>query len=141
EDQVKREEKSKPDQNVRDLFDAWNALDEEDDAEDVQGSEAWTSTERPEQPLEPGDEAFAYDEWDRELNDYRVVWRRLIEKKVKQRDRSYVVLERTSYRGVISSIRHQFQLMKPENLTRINRELDGEDFVLNALVEHVVDRR
>ena len=31
--------------------------------------------------------------------------------------------------------------MKPENLTKINRELDGEDYDLNALVEYVVDKR
>jgi nitric oxide reductase activation protein len=31
--------------------------------------------------------------------------------------------------------------MKPENLTRINREIDGEDYDLNALVDYVVDRR
>jgi len=42
---------------------------------------------------------------------------------------------------VISSIRHQFQLMKPENLTKIRRELDGEDYDLNALVDYVIDRR
>ena len=31
--------------------------------------------------------------------------------------------------------------MKPENLTRINREIDGEDYDLNALVDYVIDRR
>ena len=32
-------------------------------------------------------------------------------------------------------------LNRPENLTRVNREIDGEDYDLNALVEFVVDRR
>jgi nitric oxide reductase activation protein len=31
--------------------------------------------------------------------------------------------------------------MKPENLTRVNRELDGEDYDLNALVDFVIDRK
>jgi nitric oxide reductase activation protein len=31
--------------------------------------------------------------------------------------------------------------MKPENLTRVNREIDGEDYDLNALVEFVIDRK
>ena len=31
--------------------------------------------------------------------------------------------------------------MKPENLTRINREIDGEDYDLNALVDFVIDRK
>ncbi|HQU82233.1 MAG TPA: VWA domain-containing protein [Pyrinomonadaceae bacterium] len=142
ENQVKREEKPKKMQDIKDLFNAWNNLDEdEDEPDDLQGAEAWANNEMPEQPLETGDLAFAYDEWDRELNDYRVGWSRVIEKKVRQGDRNFVELARSRYRGVISSIRHQFQLMKPENLTRINREFDGEDYDLNALVEYVVDKR
>ena len=128
-------------QDIRDLFNAWNSLDDEGEPDDLQGAEAWSQSEVPEQMLEADDIAFAYDEWDRELNDYRVGWSRVIEKRVKQGDRSFVELTRSRYRGVISSIRHQFQLMKPENLTRINREIDDEDYDLNALVDLVVDRR
>jgi hypothetical protein len=141
EDQVKREEKPRDAQDIRDLFNAWNSMEEEGEPDDLQGAEVWSQQEMPEQNLEPGDEAFAYDEWDRELADYRVGWSRVIEKKVKQGDRNFVELARSRYRGVISSIRHQFQLMKPENLTRVNRELDGEDYDLNALVEFVIDRK
>jgi len=139
EDQNKREQRQA--QDIRDLFNAWNSLDDEGEPDDLQGAEAWSQSDVPEQALEADDLAFAYDEWDRELNDYRVGWSRVIEKKVKQGDRTFVELTRSRYRGVISSIRHQFQLMKPENLTRINRELDGEDYDLNALVDFVVDRR
>lgn len=141
EDQVKREDRPKDARDIRDLFNAWNSLDDEGEPDDIQGSEAWSQHEMPEQMLESDDVAYAYDEWDRELNDYRVGWSRVIEKKVKQGDRNFVELARSRYRGVISSIRHQFQLMKPENLTRINRELDGEDYDLNALVEFVIDRK
>ncbi len=140
EDKVKREQQEKA-QDISDLFNAWNSLDDEGEPDDLQGSEAWAQAEIHEQPLEADDVAFAYDEWDRELNDYRVGWSRVIEKKVKQGDRNFVELARSRYRGVISSIRHQFQLMKPENLTRINHEIDGEDYDLNALVDFVVDRR
>ncbi|MEO6590106.1 MAG: hypothetical protein ABIP06_12460, partial [Pyrinomonadaceae bacterium] len=142
ENQVKREQKPKKAQDIKDLFNAWNNLEEDDsEPDDLNGAEAWTQSDIPEQALEAGDTAFAYDEWDRELNDYRVGWSRVIEKKVRQGDRNFVELARSRYRGVISSIRHQFQLMKPENLTRINREIDGEDYDLNALVEYVVDKR
>ena len=141
EDQVKREDKSKKSQDIKDLFNAWNSLDDEGEPDDLGGAEAWANNEMPEQALEPGDEAFSYDEWDRELNDYRVGWSRVIEKKVTHGDRNFVELARSRYRGVISSIRHQFQLMKPENLTRINREIDGEDYDLNAVIDYVVDRK
>lgn len=142
ENQVKREQKPKKAQDIKDLFNAWNENDDdEENPDDLQGAEAWANNEMPEQALESGDLAFSYDEWDRELNDYRVGWSRVIEKKVRQGDRNFVELARSRYRGVISSIRHQFQLMKPENLTRINREIDGEDYDLNSLVDYVVDKR
>jgi nitric oxide reductase NorD protein len=141
EEKVKREERPQTIQDLRDLFNAWNAEEDEAEPDDLQGSEAWSHNEMPEQPLEAGDEAFAYDEWDRELNDYRVGWSRVIEKRVRKGDRNFVELARSRYRGVISSIRHQFQLMKPENLTKVNREIDGEDYDLNALVDFVIDRR
>ncbi|MBA2493141.1 MAG: VWA domain-containing protein [Acidobacteria bacterium] len=141
ESQVRREEKPKKNQDVRDLFNAWNSLDEDGEPDDLQGAEAWSHNEMPEQPLEMGDLAFSYDEWDKDLSDFRTGWCRVIEKKVRQGDRNFVELARLRYRGVISSIRHQFQLMKPENLTKINRELDGEDYDLNALVDYVIDRK
>lgn len=140
-DDVSREEKPKSAQDLRDLFSAWNSLDEDGEPDDISGAETWSSREVPEQALEAGDKAFSYDEWDRELNDYRVGWSRVVEKRVKQGDRNFVELARSRYRGVISSIRYQFQLMKPENLTRVNREIDGEDYDLNALVDLVIDRR
>ena len=87
EDQAKREQRPKDLQDLRDLFNAWNSLDDEGEPDDISGSEAWTQAEVPEQALEAGEEAFAYDEWDRELNDYRVGWSRVIEKRVKQGDR------------------------------------------------------
>lgn len=140
--QVKRIEKHKEAEDIRDLFNAWNDMNDQDgEPQDVQGSENWSFNEMPEQPLEAGDEAFSYDEWDRELNDFRTGWCRVIEKKVRLGDRNFVELARSRYRGVISSVRHQFQLMKPENLTRINRELDGEEYDLNAVIDYVVDRR
>ena len=141
ESQIKREEPSKKQQDVRDLFNAWNNLDDDGEPDDLQGAEAWTAGEMPEQPLEMGDLAFSYDEWDKDLSDFRTGWCRVIEKKVRQGDRNFVELARSRYRGVISSVRHQFQLMKPENLTRTNRELDGEDYDLEAVIDYFVDKR
>jgi nitric oxide reductase activation protein len=140
-DRAKAEERPKETQDLRDLFNAWNSMDDEGEPDDISGSEVWSNNEMPEQALEAGEEAFAYDEWDRELNDYRVGWSRVVEKRVKSGDRGFVELARSRYRGVISSIRHQFQLMKPDNLTKINREYDGEDYDLNALVDFVIDRK
>jgi hypothetical protein len=126
--------------DARELFNAWNA-ESEGEFDELDGSEAWSEGETPEQDLEAGEVAFNYDEWDRELVDHRVGWCRVIEKKVKRGSRDFVDDTRERYKGVVSSIRHQFQLMKPENLTKIANEIDGEDYDLNAVVDFFIDRR
>ncbi|MFN2578920.1 MAG: nitric oxide reductase activation protein NorD [Pyrinomonadaceae bacterium] len=126
--------------DARELFNAWNS-ESEGEFDELEGSEAWADGETPEQDLETGEVAFNYDEWDRELVDHRVSWCRVIEKKVKRGSREFVDDTRERYKGVVSSIRHQFQLMKPEDLARITNELDGEDYDLNAVVDFFIDRR
>jgi hypothetical protein len=126
--------------DARELFNAWNA-EAEGEFDELDGTEAWSEGEVPEQDLEAGEVAYNYDEWDRELIDHRLGWCRVVEKKVKRGSRDFVDDTRERYRGVVSSIRHQFQLMKPENLARIANELDGEDYDLNAVVDYFIDRR
>ncbi|MFL6227449.1 MAG: VWA domain-containing protein [Pyrinomonadaceae bacterium] len=128
--------------DARELFNAWaKSSATEGDAEQLTGAERWTQSESFEQELEPDDVAFEYDEWDRDLADTRVGWCRVVERAGRRGDASFVELTRTRYRGVISSIRHQFQLMKPESLTRIKNELDGDDYDLDAVIDYVADRR
>ncbi|HEX8179007.1 MAG TPA: VWA domain-containing protein [Pyrinomonadaceae bacterium] len=141
--ETEAQQRSEPQpRGARELFSAWaNADTSEADADDLTGAEQWTHAELPEQDLEPGEVAFAYDEWDRELADTRINWCRVVEKKVRRGDRSFVELTRARYRGVISSIRNQFQLLKPESLLRIKNELDGDDYNLDAVIDYIADRR
>lgn len=127
--------------DARDLFNAWASAEPQGDPDDLDGAEAWMQAETAEQGLEEGEVAYNYDEWDRELTDHRLGWCRVIEKRVRRGDRSFVETTRERHKGVISSIRHQFQLMKPENLLRVTNELDGEDYDLNAVIDYVIDRR
>ena len=127
--------------DARELFNAWNDPDSDGEPDELAGAEAWTEGELPEQILEEGEVAYNYDEWDRELSDHRLGWCRVIEKRVKHGDRAFVEQTRDRYKGVISSIRYQFQLMKPEELLRTTNELDGEEFDLNAVIDYVIDRR
>ena len=127
--------------DARELFNAWNDPSPEGDPDELTGAEAWSDAESPEQVLAEGEVAYNYDEWDRELTDHRLGWCRVVEKKVKHGDRNFVDLTKERHKGVISSIRHQFQLMKPENLTRVANEVDGEEFDLNAVIDYVIDRR
>jgi nitric oxide reductase activation protein len=127
--------------DARELFNAWNSMEPQGEPDDLDGAGAWTRAEIPEQGLEEGEVAFNYDEWDRELTDHRTGWCRVIEKQVRRGDRVFVEQTRERHRGVISSIRHQFQMMKPENLMRVANELDGEDYDLNAVIDYIIDRR
>jgi hypothetical protein len=127
--------------DARELFNAWNDPSPESDPDELTGAESWSEAETPEQVLAEGEVAYNYDEWDRELTDHRVGWCRVIEKRMKHGDRSFVEQTRERHKGVISSIRYQFQLMKPENLTRVTNEVDGEEFDLNAVIDYVIDRR
>jgi hypothetical protein len=97
--------------------------------------------ESSEQELQEGDEVFFYDEWDRELGDYRAKWCRVIQRENRRGHRDFVEQVRARYSGVISSIRHQFQMLKPESLRKIKGELDGEDFDLQAVIDHYVDKK
>ena len=127
--------------DARELFNAWNDPSPEGDPDELTGAESWSEADTPEHVLAEGEVAYNYDEWDRELTDHRMGWCRVVEKKVKQGDRAFVEQTKERYKGVISSIRHQFQLMKPENLTRVANEVDGEEFDLNAVIDYVIDRR
>ena len=127
--------------DARELFNAWNDPSPEGEPDELTGADAWSEAETPEQVLAEGEVAYNYDEWDRELTDHRLGWCRVVEKRVKHGDRTFVEQTRERHKGVISSIRHQFQLMKPENLTRVANEVDGEEFDLNAVIDYVIDRR
>ncbi len=127
--------------DARELFNAWNDPSMEGEPDELAGVEAWSESETPEQVLSEGEVAYNYDEWDRELTDHRLGWCRVVEKKVKHGDHNFVEHTKERHKGVISSIRHQFQLMKPENLIRIANEVDGEEFDLNAVIDYVIDRR
>src|ERR1700752_547058 len=127
--------------DARELFNAWNDPFAEGEPDELAGAEAWSESETPEQVLAEGEVAYNYDEWDRELTDHRLGWCRVIEKKVKHGDRNFVEQTKERHKGVISSIRHQFQLMKPENLVRVANEVDGEEFDRNAVIDYVIDRR
>jgi hypothetical protein len=124
-----------------DPFSAWNSGSQQDLSPDQDIFNRSQGPESVEQDLDKGDRAFYYDEWDRELSDYRTRWCRIIERAGSRGSRGFVELVRSRYAGVISSIRYQFQLMRPENLRRIRGEIDGEDYDLQAVIDYALDKR
>ncbi|HEY3139401.1 MAG TPA: VWA domain-containing protein [Blastocatellia bacterium] len=124
-----------------DPFSFWNSGQQQEVSPDQDIFNRTRGPESPEFDLERGDRAFYYDEWDRELADYRTRWCRIIERPGARGSRGFVELVRSRYAGVISSIRYQFQLMRPENLRRIRGEIDGEDYDLQAVIDYALDKR
>jgi hypothetical protein len=124
-----------------DPFSLWNSGQQQEINPDQDIFNRTSGPESPEQDLDKGDRAFYYDEWDRELADYRTRWCRIIERAGSRGSRGFVELVRSRYAGVISSIRYQFQLMRPENLRRIRGEIDGEDYDLQAVIDYALDKR
>ncbi|MFN7926643.1 MAG: hypothetical protein U0Y68_01645 [Blastocatellia bacterium] len=91
--------------------------------------------ERPEQDLQEGDQAFFYDEWDRELGDYHFPkWCRVIQRENRRGMRDFVEQVRARYSGVISSIKHQFQMLRPESLRKIKGGHESE-YDLQAVID------
>ena len=124
-----------------DLMNLWSAGQLEQVSPDAELFNQITGGESPEQDLEKGDRAFYYDEWDRELGDYRTRWCRVIERSGARGSRGFVELVRSRFAGIISSIRYQFQLLRPENLRKIRGEVDGEDYDLQSVIDYALDKR
>jgi hypothetical protein len=91
----------------------------------------------PEREAEPN--VFYYDEWDYSVGDYRVDWCKVKEHDAPRADPSFVSRTRARYSGVLSSIRHQFQMLRPQGLRRVGRQVDGDDFDMQAVLDRVVD--
>jgi nitric oxide reductase NorD protein len=124
-----------------DPFSFWSSSQSTEVSDDQDAFNRLSGAETPELDLEKGDRAFYYDEWDRELGDYRTRWCRIIERGGPRGSRGFVEMVRSRYAGVISSIRYQFQLLRPENLRRIRGEIDGEDYDLQAVIDYALDKR
>jgi nitric oxide reductase NorD protein len=124
-----------------DPFSFWNSGQTTEVGDDQDLFSRLSGGATPERDLEKGDRAFYYDEWDRELGDYRTRWCRIIERGGSRGSRGFVELVRSRYAGVISSIRYQFQLLRPENLRRIRGEIDGEDYDLQSVIDYALDKR
>ena len=130
-----------PTQPRSELFNQWSQTIEDAAASETDLLQELLHGEMSEQELQEGDQVFFYDEWDRELGDHRAKWCRVIQRENRRGAREFVEQVRLRYSGVISSIRHQFQMLRPESLRKIKGELDGEDFDLQAVVDYHVDKR
>lgn len=81
-----------------------------------------------------------YDEWDSALEDYKKDWCRVRE--LEMPSTSLLFYDRTlrEYYGMVSLLRRQFGLLRPDRVKRYFREERGDDLDLDALIESIVER-
>jgi nitric oxide reductase activation protein len=88
-----------------------------------------------------GERVFQYDEWDYKIEDYRPGWCTLTEHRQTRTQEGFVAATFHEFGGVVTQIRRNFQLMRPERLRKMRYQEDGDDLDTDGLVEYVVDRK
>tara|TARA_Y100000310_G_scaffold340876_1_gene438134 strand:- start:3182 stop:4636 length:1455 start_codon:yes stop_codon:yes gene_type:complete len=82
---------------------------------------------------------FLYDEWDYLIRDYRSKWCRLHEITVDSEDQKFVEETLREHKGILTRIRKQLQMLKPELQRKVKGLLDGEEIDLDRAVDSIVD--
>jgi hypothetical protein len=84
---------------------------------------------------------YYYDEWDYKISDYRLKWCRLKEQEVEVGTTQFVDQTLETYFHLLSEVRKQFQILKPERLKKVPHLERGEEIDLNAAIEASIDRK
>ncbi|MDY6843768.1 MAG: VWA domain-containing protein [Thermodesulfobacteriota bacterium] len=87
-----------------------------------------------------GKKPFIYDEWDYKISDYRTGVCKLWEMDIENENKDAYEDVIGEYSHVIPAIKKEFLLLKPEAYKWEKRQLSGDEFDLNATVEHIIDR-
>lgn len=85
--------------------------------------------------------AFFYDEWDHRIHDYRRRWCRVSETDGAEDAGEFFADALARSGELVGRIKRDFQMLRPDQLRRVPRTEQGEEFDLNALVEAHSDRR
>ena len=86
-----------------------------------------------------GEQVFQYDEWDHKIEDYRPAWCTLTEHRQTRTQEGFVAATFHEFGGIVTQIRRNFQLMRPEALRKMRYQEDGDDLDTDGLVEYVVE--
>jgi nitric oxide reductase activation protein len=82
---------------------------------------------------------YVYNEWDFRAGDYRPKWCIVKEKTLEEGDSAFYNDALKNYASMLANIKRQFELIMPETFRKIYRQIDGEDFDLNAVLEAWAD--
>lgn len=101
---------------------------------DSRSVRAWLAEER-------ANDYHYYDEWDYRIGDYRRRWCRLSEVEIDGDGGAYFHRALARTQDLVSSIRREFVMMRPDQFRKVRGMEDGEEFDLTALVDAHADRR
>ncbi|MEL4305000.1 hypothetical protein [Methanococcoides sp. LMO-2] len=85
--------------------------------------------------------SYSYDEWDSRMQDYKNDWCTVYEVSPSGTDNEFYLDSREHYAREITQINRIFKMMKPESFRKLRRQLDGDDYDLDALIEAFADRK
>jgi nitric oxide reductase activation protein len=88
----------------------------------------------------PGGQTIRYPEWDYMLQDYRVNWCRVLERRADSGSDETVSAMLTTHRSDIRSLRRFFESLRPPAFRRLAGQADGEDLDLDAVVRRAAEQ-
>ena len=86
-------------------------------------------------------QSFVYPEWDFRARDYRPDWCQVRQQTLDEGTLEFYERTLQTHAGLVSSVRKQFEMLRPELLRRRKRLIHGDDLDLDATIDHFVDRR
>jgi len=82
---------------------------------------------------------FRYHEWDHRISKFKIDYVTVQERKATGDDISFYDDFMKEKSGLITQIRRQFQMMRPEGYAKSKRQIDGDDLDIDAVVRYMVD--
>lgn len=96
---------------------------------------------RDENELQREQGTYLYPEWGSDIGDYRVNWTRVRERILEGESNKFYFETIAKYKGLVKTIRREFQMLRPEGLVKFKRQFDGDDIDFDAAVQYFIDKR
>jgi nitric oxide reductase activation protein len=84
---------------------------------------------------------YLYPEWDFRVGQFRARWCRVRERILPESSSDFYAATLAEYRWLVALVRARFEHFLPELLRKVPRQVDGEDFDLDSVIERLVDLR
>lgn len=82
-----------------------------------------------------------YPEWGNDIGCYRINWARVLEHAAAPGGDDFYQSTLMKYAGLIKKVKREFQMLRPEGLMKLKRQVEGDEIDLDAAVEFFIDRK